>query len=379
MHGIDLALALAPMTFFCDGQVTGRSARAFAALSAWRCRRRCPLAERNGWITHVTTTDTPVATRLPVPAMDTSWLVAKPLPIGPLARPPAFASRPVSGLKPIVAVDPTNMIDLEVDAFQRLDRLDALLGDQVACTRSGDRLRVSIVVDDAARARQVRAALAALATDRRVVVQVNTPRDLITRAKTPAARAGAVRQYTVDADRSAMQDDLRASVARDVTSQDADRLVDAEHDLARRLVATSHRALRQTWAVQRLLDALTDAEVATMRAPTLASWYALIDTHVHAYRQELRDLTRLLTTVVAPSPAAPRDADAAAAMSRDASLRALLARASVVDDAVQHSFRSTGPADPAPASVKTAAFWRTLMDAQSLAAAIDSAKTNRNP
>jgi hypothetical protein len=338
-------------------------------------------------------------TPAPAPSTDAPRLVlgARPIGIAPLVLPQqALASVPVtalvssaltassasSGAASASAID-MDLIDLQVQAFQRLDGIDALLGEQVVSTRSRDRLRLSIIVDEASRARQVHAALAPLAGDRRVVMRVDAAQDIAARARAAARSgragggssrgAGAIRQYTVDADRTAMGED---------------------HALARRVVDASHRALRHTWALRRLVEAFTVAEVSTMNAATSDAWHELIARHVRDYRQELRELTRVLMTVVAPpsdspredlreagaarrqdeasaSPDSPANTESAAAL--QASLRTLLARASDVDDAVQRSFRSSGSdAGEATASVKTAAFWRTLADAQRLASALAS-------
>jgi len=361
----------------------GASTVAAAAGRVWR------------WVSHVAAD----VMRSPVSRMDAPLLPSRPMTIAPLGLRQALTSVPVSQLvlseratssTPSTPSTPTEteLIDLEVQALQRLDRIDALLGEQVACTRTRDQLRVSVVVDDPARASTVRAALAPLAGDRRVVLRVDTAHDLVTRAASRGAGAGAVavRQYTVEADTSAMHQDLRAYVARTAPDKDAAGLADAEHELARRVVDTSHRALRQTWALRRLVEAFTVAQVSTMSAPSSATWHDLIATHIRAYRQELRELTRVLTTVVpAPADAARGDEERAAPSEGQdpavllASLRRLLACAAEVDEAVQRSFRSSRSDVEAPASVKTTAFWRTLAEARRLAASVGPSGADRDP
>jgi DNA-directed RNA polymerase specialized sigma24 family protein len=426
VSGVALALLLGWLLF--GG---GASTVAAAAGRVWR------------WVSHAaagvtgprasaSSSSSPEALRLP--------LTSKPFDIAPLALPRAPASTPVAALVSASAasasVSAMDLIDLEVQAFQRLDRIDALLGEQIATTRTRDQVRLSMVVDEAPRARQLRATLAPLASDHRVVIRVEAARDLATRAAAnrgrgtgavgsagaaaaAGARRGTVRQYTVDADSSAMRDDLRAYVSRSAPDQpqDAAGLADAEHDLARHVVDASHRALRHTWALRRLVEAFTVAEVSAMRGPTAAAWHELIASHVHGYRRELREVTRMLTTVVTPPSEAPlaaapsaqqqdrnaaADAAAADAAAVQASLRRLLACASDVDAAVQRSFRSSRSDDEAStsttnaasaagatsaasaattggASVKTATFWRTLFEAQRLAAAIDPVDADRDP
>ncbi len=319
-------------------------------------------------------------------------LASRPIDIAPVAPSPALVSTPVTAIVAAGLHSPTalaatqaDLIDVELQALQRLDRIDALLGDQLAVTRTRDQLRISLVVDAPARAQRVRAALAPIASDRRAVIRIDSAQTVIARAaKQPPrgarANAGAVRQYDVDADRTAMQDDLRATVAaaRTALSQDAADLADAEHDLARHIVDTSYRALRHTWALRRLVEAFTVAEASTMSAPTAAAWHDLIATHVQGYRRELHELTRLLTSVV-PSQPTTSAPSASVPASQDAALRRLLVVASDVDEAVQRSFRSSRSDDETSASVKTPAFWRTLSEAQHLADAIGRTGVERDP
>ncbi len=345
----------------------------------------------------------------------TPRLTSRPINVAPVATPPALVSTPVTAMvtagssasPTALVVTQADLMDVELQALQRLDRIGALLGDQLAVTRTRDQLRISLVVDAPARAQQVRAALAPIASDRRAVIRIDSAQAVIARAAQRAPRgaranAGAVRQYAVDADRTAMQDDLRATVAaaRTAPSPDAADLVDAEHDLARHIVDTSYRALRHTWALRRLVEAFTVAEASTMSAPAAAAWHDLIATHVQDYRRELRELRRLLTTVVPSQPttatSAPsgspalsastalpvptaHDASAQDVAALQASLRRLLAVASDVDEAVQRSFRSSRSDDETSASVKTPAFWQTLAEAQNLANAIGPAGANRDP
>jgi DNA-directed RNA polymerase specialized sigma24 family protein len=369
----------------------GASTLAAAAGRVWR------------WVSHAAADVIGSRAPAPPPSADAARLVlgARPVDIGPMQLPQqAVASMPVTALVSSAltasavssaagaAID-TTLIDLQVQAFQRLDGIDALLGEQVVSTRTRDRLRLSIIVDEPSRARQVHAALSPLASDRRVVMRVDAAQDVAARAARAAIRPGgagsagsaggavgsgatvrsgrgAVRQYTVDADRTAMGDD---------------------HALARRVVDASHRALRHTWALRRVVDAFTVPEVETMHAATSAAWHELIATHVRGYQRELDELTRVLTTVVTPPPPSSdgprvelRQPGSDNAADLDASLRMLLARASEVDDAVQRSFRSSGlDVDEAQASVKTAAFWRALADAQRLASAIAPAAADREP
>jgi hypothetical protein len=315
-------------------------------------------------------------------------LASKPLAIAPMRLAEATPSA-------AVPTTSTSLIDVEVRALQLLDGVDALRGEQVAFARTRDRLLVTIVVDDLARARHVQAALASLADDRRVVLRVDAVQDLVARATTPRAlRSGAIRQYSLGDDSNAMQDDMQAYIARTTpVAQDGSGLTDAEHDLARRLTAASHRALRQTWALRRLVDGFSAGDLSTMSASASTTWRSLVATHVHGYRRDLDELTNALTAVVPapaqaanghePLPASP-DRSETAGLERSqrepgpqqASLRLLLTRAVEVDDAVQRSFRARAIApaeDAASASVtvKTASFWQTLAEARRLAAFLD--------
>jgi DNA-directed RNA polymerase specialized sigma24 family protein len=365
-----------------------------------------------------------------------------------LAMPPPVASSPLPGAPAPLPVAPAapaataltdgELVGLELQVLQQLDEVDALLGDQIWCTRAAGQLVVSAVVESVARAQVLRRALAPLADRPGLVVRVRTAQELAWeqmralarapgRTSTPgqtqeqspgqsrvqepsrardrtqaqadggdSARAAdgpvpvreSIRQFTVDAQRSAMQEDLRAHLASrggaaggaasgvtGAASADLDR---AARELARVIVDTSHRGLRETWALRRLIERFPPSQLAIAPPGTSASWRRLIAKHAAAYQQSLDALAQALA-FTAPSPAATVSDAAPGTVAIDVEGPRLLTLAAAIDRDVQASFRSSTADAPTEPPVKATAFWQAIADARRLAALVAAAAARPGP
>jgi hypothetical protein len=130
----------------------------------------------------------------------------------------------------------------------------------------------------------------------------------------------------------------------------------------------SRQALLQASALKRLVRRFSSEEIRALEPEARTKWLAMIREHAQAYQREVRALRQQLGSVFGgSSPSTEQEAVSEANLTRLADRLVQLSYAN--DEAVRSAFTISTEDDPA-AAIKSPQFWRSLTNAEMLAAAI---------
>jgi RNA polymerase sigma factor (sigma-70 family) len=274
---------------------------------------------------------------------------------------PAEAQDPGRGGAAQGAVTPAA---LEVEVLGLLNRAGADMGEQVSVSRTPQgSLHVRAIVDTDARKAELLRALAPVASNPAVRVEVATASEAARQSRQAQAAPEVVQEVEPPGNRVAADAELR----RYFSERGGGGQLDSEIiRFAVRESARSRRALQHAWALKRLAARFDAREFEALDEGARLKLLSMIGEHAEAVRRELAALEAELQPVFSPSAAGGSTGGAPIGVAglADAADQ-LLALCSEIDPAVRSAFAVSNGG--AAAALKSPRFWRALSDAKSLA------------
>lgn len=281
----------------------------------------------------------------------------------PSPTPTAVASLPL----------PIASAEIEVEVLERLNQVNALLGEQVALTRTSEgKLVVEGIVETDARKREILEALKTVAGNPAVKLEVNTVAEAQSRRAQSEPRKMTVQDAQVAQQTIPVETELRNyfSTARGLSGE---RLEQEIQGFSGQICSNSSRARSHALALKQIAERFTPAQLQTLDAATRSRFSALLVEHARGYRSELEKLRQQLQPIfpLASSQSAAAkdkitgDEDLIRAIDR------LFELAATNDEALCLSF-SLSTESVKEVAVRKQEFWRSVAFAESLAAYAES-------
>ncbi len=269
--------------------------------------------------------------------------------------------------------------ELEVEVLGLLNQIGADLGQEVIVTRiPGGVLKVEAVVDTEKRKREILAALAPVATNAAINIQVETTAELQQRTLRARSASGSqtgsstVTTESVTNNSIPVQAQVRQYLlSRGISEQQVDTEVGRT---ANQIVMRSHRAMLHVWALKSLIQRFSAEDLKTLDADARAKWLRMIATHAREFEKEAIVLRQELAPIfnAGLSGGAPTQIEITDDANLIQAVTRLIERASSNHEVVRSAFTiSTG--NSSTSAITTPQFWRSLNQAESMAASIQSA------
>ena len=285
-----------------------------------------------------------------------------------LARDEASRIKGAGGPVSSNALSHTASAELEIEVLQRLNQVDALLGEQISARRTPEGpLQIEGVLETDQRKMEILRALNSFKGNPAVRVDVVTVAEALKRQRQTANGPVDVTNVEVSRKSLALDRELRDYFSERGLSSEA--LSEAIRHFSETVLRHSFEARRHALAVKQLAERFSDAELQNLDPRSRDTWRSIIGEHARAIAQETNALMRELKTVVPDLSASDdageivNDADLVRAASR------LFGLAVTNDEGVRRSF-SLYADNPGNAPVKTVQFWRTAHEAEELARSI---------
>ncbi|HEX8188194.1 MAG TPA: RNA polymerase sigma factor [Pyrinomonadaceae bacterium] len=257
---------------------------------------------------------------------------------------------------------------LEVEVLGLLNLAGADMGEQVSVSRTPQgSLHVRAIVETDARKAELLRALAPVASNPAVRVEVATASEAARQTRQAQAAPEVVQEVEPSGNRVAADAELR----RHFSGRGGGEQLESEIiRFAVRESARSRRALQHAWALKRLSARFDARELDALDEGARLKLLSMIREHAEAVRREASALGAELRPVFSPPAAAGGSAGAPVeeAGLAEAAER-LLSLCSEVDPAVRSAFAvSNGGASTS--ALRSPRFWRAVRDAESLAGRI---------
>jgi anti-sigma factor RsiW len=192
--------------------------------------------------------------------------------------------------------------DLAVDALDRLDRVDALVQDQIVVTRAGtEGLQIGGIVRSESRKAEIVSALGTLATNPAVKLNLLSAGDARAMGTTPLTHPLQMQSVEVLLNASGSNPEVRAYLAarRHVPERDLDQAADR---FVTEAVERSTEAQLHAQALKHIVEIAPLANSGFVSPETREKWRTLVARHAQASRREIHQLEQQLTPVFAHSP-----------------------------------------------------------------------------
>jgi hypothetical protein len=262
--------------------------------------------------------------------------------------------------------------ELEVEVLRLLNQAGADMGEQVSVSRTPEgRLHVEALVENAQRKNEILNALASVRNNPAVRIEVNTVAEALKRKPQGAAPAAptVVEEIGASTNTIPVETDLRAFFSK--RGYEGERLDNEVRQFSTRTVVRSREIMNHAWALRRLGQRFSSEELRNLDPEARAKWIALVRNHAAALSQTTKTLRQELSPIfpgtglgeASSEPDFKTDADLVRAVER------LFALCSANDHAINSAFAISPDTDKA-AAIKTSQFWRSLSEAQSLAARV---------
>ncbi|HEY9284423.1 MAG TPA: hypothetical protein VIP46_13285, partial [Pyrinomonadaceae bacterium] len=268
--------------------------------------------------------------------------------------------------------------ELEVEVLRLLNQVGADLGEQISVSRTpGGRLRVQGIVETQARRGELMRALAALRNNPAVEVAVSTSSEALSAdGAAGATPAPVVRQVEPSDSRIPAEDEMRRYFSRE-KGMSEDEAQAAILSFAVQASQRSRLALQHAWAMKRLAGRFSERELRTLDGTARAKWLSMIREHAAVVRSESARLRQELQPIFSRAggltvDAAAPDVEVADEAGLARAVERLLSLCTDTDKGVRLAF-SASPDGSAGTALKTVGFWRSLGQAEGLAARVERA------
>ncbi|HEY6242466.1 MAG TPA: hypothetical protein VIX17_00890 [Pyrinomonadaceae bacterium] len=262
--------------------------------------------------------------------------------------------------------------ELEVEVLSLLSRVGADLDDQTTVTRTSEgRLRVSGIVDTDQRKAEIVHALASVASNPAVKIEVETVAEAMKRRAREKSSSGVQSVDQVEISESAIpaHEELRRYFSKG-SEEEIGRF-------AERMVNRSAQAMSHAGVLRRLVKQFSQEDLRTMNPEARDKWLGMIRAHARAFQGETAALRRDLQPIFFPNAPAGAASNDGIVVTDDASLLRAVERLyelGAANDQVIRAAFTTSSVQSAASAIKSAQFFRSLKSAEVLAATIASTK-----
>lgn len=282
--------------------------------------------------------------------------------------------------QPVLAPNPQPLAPVattaqEIEVLHLLNQVGADVSEQINVTRTADgRLQVQGIVETKKRKTEIIQALQTVATDPALKIDIQTVAEASQREAQQKKSASAPAVVSrVEVNKGAMP--VEADLLRYFSASGGD--VDERiRQFASRMINHSQQALFHASALKRLSDRFSDEQLRALDPDAHAKWLAIIRQHARAFQQETASLRQELRPVFFPSmPQGTESSQSQAGLEikTDTELIAasvrLMELAATNDRTVRSAFTISAETSVTSA-VATPQFWKSLGDAEGLAARI---------
>lgn len=263
--------------------------------------------------------------------------------------------------------------DLEVEVLQILSQVKADMGEQIDVKRTADGyLVVSGVVETDQRKTEILKALNTVTTNPSVKIEIVTVAEAVAREQRnkKSKTTSTPEDVTVQNNVIATESDLRAYFERQ--GGNTDEVIRRFSD---RMVSGSRQTTQHLWAIKKLLNQFSPAEVSKLTPEARSKWLALIRSHARAYQEQLAGLRRELKPIFFPG--AGEGNPSVGTITSDADLQRTFRQlfdAGIGNDSIIRSAFSASDSGNTFTALRAPQFWQSLKTAEALAAAIQTAK-----
>jgi hypothetical protein len=262
--------------------------------------------------------------------------------------------------------------ELEVEMLEKLNRVNAFLGEQLSLTRTSQgTLLVSGIVETSERKSEILRSIGDVAKNPAIKIDVSTVAEVQKHQKAASVGNTTIQNVEVAQNTLPVDAELRSylSRGRGLAGQQLEQEIE---QLSRRVLVHSSRARSHALALKQIAERFSPADLEAMDPAARTRWRALIKEHANFFHRELEQLRQELGAIF-PGSAVRSSADIEIASDQDIARAAkrLFELASITDDGLRHSF-SLSTEQNTNAPVKTAQFWRSFSSAESLAAKISA-------
>jgi RNA polymerase sigma factor (sigma-70 family) len=260
---------------------------------------------------------------------------------------------------------------LEVEVLRLLNQAGADMGEQITITRTREgSLKVDGVVDSPQRKSEILRSLAPVTDHPAVRVQIVTVQEALKKRQASASSNPIAVEGTSSSASSIPADaDLRRYFSGRGLS--GAQLENGISGFANQALNHSLRIMNHAWALKRLAARFSAEDLRTLDAEARANWLALIKQHATALAQQNESLRRELVPIF--SVGGVGDEGQGIAIKSDDDLVRTVERLFEVcsgnDRVIRQAFAIT-PDGSRDSTIKTPQFWRSLRNAEKLAAAL---------
>jgi len=253
--------------------------------------------------------------------------------------------------------------DLEVEALSLLSQAGADQGEQVDVRRVGGILRIDGLVDNDRRKAEIRNALAPIANNPAVRINMLTVAEALAKQQSQNQKAPtSVERITTEGNEVPTKDQLQKYFGSE----------EAANNFASRMIGRSRGAMSRAGALKRLIGQFTLAELKELSPDARAKWLNLVRGHARAFSQETAALRQDLAPVFGGGAGG---AQGAPAINDDASLIRAVTRLFELGAANDRTVRSAlSISTDRSSSALSQDFFRSLRTTEALAAAIEAYK-----
>ncbi len=296
-------------------------------------------------------------------------------PMSNLANPAAnsIANVTESIEKPTKSISVQASPELEVEVLQLLHNAKADLGEQIEVRRepSGP-IVISGIVETPERKNELLNALVSVRENPAVKIQINTVAEVVAQQKqqkvAKATPEPSVEKVEVESNTFPAETDVRAFLARQ--GRDSNEAV---RQYAARVINRSSQAMNYLWAMKRHKERFSAAELRKLSPKSRNKWLQLVKSYARSYQSEIAALRGELQPVFGGSGVS----EGGSSINSDAELLQTIEQLFEIGSTNNQVIRSTfitSSSQAVTTAIRTPQFWRSLSQAEALAASLQAAK-----
>lgn len=263
--------------------------------------------------------------------------------------------------------------ELEVEVLELLHDAKADLGEQIEVRREPNGpIIISGIVETPERKSELLNALGSVRENPAVKIQINTVAEAVAQQKQQKAVAAtpepSVERIEVESNTFPAETDVRAFLARQ--GRDSDESV---RQYAARVINRSSQAMNYLWAMKRHKGRFSAVELRKLSPESRGKWLQLVKSYARSYQNEIAALKGELQPVFGGSGVSEGGSN----INSDAELMQAIEELFEIGSANNQVVRSafiTSSSQAATTAIRTPQFWRSLSQAEALAASLQAAK-----
>jgi DNA-directed RNA polymerase specialized sigma24 family protein len=271
------------------------------------------------------------------------------------------------------ATPPAATAQLEIEALSLLAQSGGDVGEQVTVARTPDgRLRIEGLVETDARKAEILRALAPIKQRPAAQIEIKTMAEALQEAKPRPSASITVREFSATENEMPAAAELRRYFAGEGAGAE-----ERVRQYARHMAEHATQTMLHAAEMRRLAKRFSVEELGALDTAGRERWLGLIRTRASALNAQLKRLDDELRPIFFVAPAssgseAPPELAEHAALLR--AIEQLHGRCEIVDQRLREAFTLPAGDAPAVSQIKTAQFWRALIDAESVATRIAALK-----